>query len=182
MAMTVMTIGASAIMSMQKASVQGNLDARKTDVANAIARTWIERLKRDSMQWTSPDNFASAKLLSGNVTNQWFLPTQYVGATPETMSPGFDILGRDLKAAHIASAVFCTHVCLSWLANNSLLRADVRVLWGRGVTGTAPAGFCATAPGDFCTQAAPGGTSTSSPDPAIYASIYATTALRENAQ
>ncbi|HEY8091971.1 MAG TPA: prepilin-type N-terminal cleavage/methylation domain-containing protein, partial [Polyangiaceae bacterium] len=106
MAMTVMTIGAAAVISMQKASVQGNLDARKTDVANSIARTWVERLQRDAMQWTLPNsanpagnNIGNALLIGGNVTGTWFLPTQYMGGTPETMSPGFDILGRDVPAA-----------------------------------------------------------------------------------
>src|SRR5271165_2005192 len=78
MAMTVMTIGAAAVMSMQKASVQGNLDARETDVANSIARMWVERLQRDAMQWTQPNNqnptlnnFSQAVLLSTPKYGQW---------------------------------------------------------------------------------------------------------------
>ena len=53
MAMTVMAIGGAAVMTMQKTSVTGNLDARKADVANSIARTWVERLQRDSMRGPS---------------------------------------------------------------------------------------------------------------------------------
>ena len=106
MAMTVATIGASAVMTMQKASVQGNLEARKADVANSIARAWVERLQTDAMQWTTPNavvttsNFANAALLSGHVSagpGTWYLPTdEMTGGAPETMSPGFDIVGRDL--------------------------------------------------------------------------------------
>jgi prepilin-type N-terminal cleavage/methylation domain-containing protein len=171
MAMTVMAIGAAAVMSMQKASVQGNLDARKTDVANGIARTWIERLQRDAMQWTCPSpacqsstNINLAKLLSAGSSNpssringKWFLPLDYIGGggtIAETMSPGFDILGRDLPQGQLANAEFCVNVRLSWLVPQTttqpgLIRADVRVLWVRGVLApqsnlTLPAGFCDT--------------------------------------
>ncbi|HEY1693516.1 MAG TPA: prepilin-type N-terminal cleavage/methylation domain-containing protein [Polyangiaceae bacterium] len=167
MAMTVMMIGAAAVMSMQKTSVQGNLDARKTDVANAVGRTWMERLQRDAMQWTCPGpscpsttNMGTSSLIvtSANVTGLWFLPKQYLGSTsPETMSPGFDILGRDLPQAQLAPTIatgwpgasFCVNVRLQWLVPQSLptepglLRADVRVLWPRGITGGAPkGGYC----------------------------------------
>jgi hypothetical protein len=166
MAMTVMIIGASAVISMMKASVAGNLDARKTDVANGIARTWVERLQRDAMQWTCPSpacatsNMSNALLLGTHVTGTWFLPNDYMGTTtPESMSPGFDILGRDLPAQLLPpdvskggtgwpGAEFCVNVRLSWLVPQTttepgLIRADVRVLWPRGIVAGAPAsGFC----------------------------------------
>jgi hypothetical protein len=163
MAMTVMMIGAAAVISMQKATVVGDLDARKTDVANAIARTWIERLQRDAMQWTCPSvacatsNMSNALLLNTHVTGKWFLPIDYMGSTPETMSPGFDILGRDLPTAALppstltgsTGAQFCVNVRLSWLVPQALpsepglIRADVRVLWPRGIVAGTPAnGFC----------------------------------------
>jgi hypothetical protein len=169
MAMTVMVIGATAVISMQKASVQGNLDARKTDVAAAVGRTWVERLKRDAMQWTCPStacttpNLGNALLLNGHVDHKWFLPVDYAGKTStETMSPGFDILGRDLPLALLQpdvskggtgwpGATFCVNVRLTWLmppvqaTDPGLIRADVRVLWPRGIFGGAPAsGFCDT--------------------------------------
>lgn len=99
MAMTVMAIGGAAVITMQKTSVTGNLDARKADVANAIARTWVERLQRDAMAWTLPgpdgagSNLATNALIVGNILKspgQWFLPDQEIGAGT---SPGFDILG-----------------------------------------------------------------------------------------
>ena len=104
MAMTVMAIGGAAVITMQKTSVTANLDARRADVANSIARTWVERLRRDAMAWTLPgpagggNNIANALIISKGiaVSPTWFLPDQYIGVTvPETMSPAFDILGRD---------------------------------------------------------------------------------------
>jgi len=189
MAMTVMSIGAAAVISMQKAAVQSNLDARKTDVANSIARTWVERLERDAMQWTLPgtvnktqNNMNNALLLSGHVTGQWFLPNQYVGTTtPEAMSPGFDILGRDLAVADLPSAQFCVNVRLTWLnpPTNDLMRADVRVLWPRGIaTPVTP-----PTQGGFCTAAV---ASLADPEPYLatgpaYHWLYLTTTIRENA-
>jgi Tfp pilus assembly protein PilV len=187
MAMTVMSIGVAAVMTMHKTSVTANLDARKTDVANAIARTWVERLQRDTMSWTAPssvnptgNNFANATLLATHVVGTWFLPVDEMGRTnPETMSPGFDILGRDLAFADLNKAQFCVNVRLTWLVPQALpsepglIRADVRVLWPRAITDT-PVGFCNA-----------GTAAADNPDPSVpplYHSIYMTTTLKENGQ
>jgi prepilin-type N-terminal cleavage/methylation domain-containing protein len=170
-AMTIMVIGAAAIMSMQKASVLGNLDARKTDIANSIARTWVERLHRDSMQWTAPSpgnpgpsDFANAKLLN-HLDAGWYLPSDYMG---DGNSYLFDIVGRDLAVADIGLAQFCVDVQLTTLdnSNKDILRAQVRVSWPRGINST-PAGFC--------TAALP-----AIPDMTLYHAIYVTTAIKEN--
>ncbi len=178
MAMTVMAIGAAGVMSMQKASVQGNLDARKADVANSIARTWVERIQRDAMQWTAPgpttgtvSNIATAAILANAIAGgggNWVFPNQYIGNNPP-FSPAFDILGRDLATADLGKAVFCVNIRVTWLTANELLRADVRVLWPRGITGAAPNGWCTASLGNR-------------PSPLTYHSIYVTTAVRGNPQ
>jgi prepilin-type N-terminal cleavage/methylation domain-containing protein len=194
MAITVMAVGSAAVISMQKASIQGNLDARKTDVANSIARLWVERIRRDAMQWTQPGpsfpvqppgNIATAAILNFGVVNNagtWFLPNQYLAAIPP-VSPGFDILGRDLPLADmtpsttpfVAGALFCTNVRMTWLSPLSsldLIRVDVRVLWPRGVGNAVPAGgVCANAVA-----------TSNAPDPLVFHSIYITTAVRGNPQ
>lgn len=200
MAMTVMLIGAAAVISMQKTSIQGNSDARKTDMANSIARTWMERLQRDSMQWTCPgpacpgsgNSPQNALIVNAtNATGNWFLPKQYLGVTtPESMSPGFDILGRDLPQASLApapltgwpGAEFCVNVRLTWLVQPALpvepglLRADVRVLWPRGVVGGAPAaGFCDD---NFASQTDPEASIASTQKP-FFHTIYLTASIRE---
>jgi prepilin-type N-terminal cleavage/methylation domain-containing protein len=209
MAMTVMVIGAAAVMSMQKASVTGDLDARKTDMANNIARQWQERLQRDVMQWTCPSaacpstnnlcgggGAAGAQLVCGNVTGQWFLPVAYMGTTtPESMSPGFDILGRDLPTAELvpsaatgwAGAQFCVNVRLTWLVppvpnpagttEPGLIRADVRVLWPRGIMGGSPAtGFCTA---NVAALADPESSAPAGQTP-FFHTIYMTTTLKES--
>ena len=195
MAMTIMTIGAAAVMSMQKTSIQGNLDARKSDIANSIARTWVDRLQRDAMQWTLPNtdnpglsNFANALLLSqGTAAGGWTLPSAYLGLTsPETASYAFDILGRDLPATEIAKeTVFCVNYRLQWLVPQSLplepglIRADIRVIWPRSVTPSVGA------PGDpgpgWCSL-----TLANQPNPDLtytqYHQLYLTTDIRQGAQ
>jgi prepilin-type N-terminal cleavage/methylation domain-containing protein len=196
MAMTVMAIGSAAVITMQKTSVTGNLDARRADVANSIARTWVERLQRDSMQWTLPgpesaaNNLANA-LIVANVSaapGQWFLPTQEMnlnGGT-ETMSPGFDILGRDLAQSLLTTADFCVNVRLTWLSPagspQDLIRADVRVLWPIGIANSLP-GFCNAATATLIDpNTDPGAKRAAGADPnqPVFHTLYTTTTLREN--
>ncbi len=204
MAMTVMTIGAAAVMSMQKASVRGNLDARETDVANSIARMWVERLNRDAMQWTQPNNqnptlnnFAQALLLSSPKYGQWGVPNWEMGSTPENMSYAFDILGRDIPKAAIGSnkptdpeTIFCVNYRLNWLVPQSLgatpiepglIRADVRVLWLRGINNVPSSlqGWCSDTSGIMAAddpEAASGAAAGSGP---VFHAIYVTTTIRQ---
>jgi prepilin-type N-terminal cleavage/methylation domain-containing protein len=185
MAMTVMTIGAAAVMSMQKTSIQGNSDARKTDVAYSILRMWVDRLQRDAMQWTLPNadnptlnNFATAALLSSPTYGAWTLPQYEMNlSNPETMSYAFDILGRDLPAADISTeTIFCVNYRLQWLVPQSLpiepglIRVDMRVLWPRGISNDPAPGWCATTP------------TLVTPDPTQFHSLYLTTNIRQGAQ
>ncbi len=149
--MAIMFMGAAAVMTMQKTSIQANLDARKADVASSIARTWVERIRHESMRWTQPTSTNATSNLSGvpglasHIGGGWFRPTEDMIAhqTPagsvETMSYGFDILGRDLAVADIPpnppyeGAAFCVEAQLTELIPNYAYRVDVRVVWPRGI-------------------------------------------------
>jgi hypothetical protein len=182
LAMTVLTIGAAGAMTMEKVSMQGNLDARKTDIATNIGRMWLERIQRDSMSWTQGANFANAQLLgnANNAVGNWFLPTAYAAPASGSaaVSPAFDILGRDLPGqAPFSSAFFCVHLRTTWLASNntnqtnSLMRVELRVVWPRGIALDAFATpLCDTAPA-----------ATQNPDPRLYSTLYMVTAVRANA-
>lgn len=191
MAMTLAAIGSAAVVAMMKTAVQGDSDARKTDVANAIAHMWTERLRMNAMQWTLPNssgtgnNLANAKLINyiNTSANTWVLPGAYMGVTtPETMSYAFDILGRDLASADIATdATFCVHIRESWLVAQALpqepglIRADVRVIWFRGVSSTAT-----PASGGICDASYV--VANPDPPPPILHSVYLTTTIKENGQ
>jgi len=190
MALTMMSVGAAAVISMQKTSMQSNLDARRGDVAYSLLQLWVERLRKDAMTWTLPSptnpsqsNFSSTQFLK-SVPSGWFAPTALAAASPP-ISPGFDILGRDLPQASLANAQFCVHIRLTYLVNNTtigkggiansqdnLIRADLRILWPRSLSDpSAPVasdGVCGTvATADI-------------PDPSVYQSIYVTTSIGQN--
>jgi len=198
MAMTVMAIGGAAVIAMQKTSVVGNVDARKADVANSIARTWVERLQRDAMQWTLPgpegpqSNLANALILANvnTVPGQWFLPIQAIGKSGvvETASPGFDILGRDLPQAQLVNADFCVNVRLQFLNQTALppggdfIRADVRVIWPIGILNSNP-GFCnktTAALADPNTDPAAQRDPNADPNALVFHTLYVTTGIMEN--
>jgi prepilin-type N-terminal cleavage/methylation domain-containing protein len=191
LAMTVLLIGSAGVMTMQKASIQSNLDARKLDIANSIAHDWLERLSADATQWTLPTIPTNLSSNLGNTTwlnrhdTGWFLPSVPGGyPAAEGNSPAFDILGRDLALADAPNAIFCVHVKLDQIAQDALalpllLRATVVVFWRKQlVTSTSTA-----TSGSNCTSAS------NSFDPALDESnnpgtwhiIYATTAIRKSA-
>jgi prepilin-type N-terminal cleavage/methylation domain-containing protein len=172
LAMTVLAIGAAGVMSMQTGAIQGNLDARKLDVANSIARDWLERLRRDATVWTLPggpfpavNNFPNATLISANAgapTGAWFLPP-IPGAYPaEGQSPAFDMLGRDLAATDLAIAVFCVNAKIDVVSYDQggaipeLVRATVRVFWLKQLAWSAPPPvFCAPGVDPVAIESAP---------------------------
>jgi hypothetical protein len=120
---------------------------------------------------------------------QWFLPDQEIGQTvPETMSPAFDILGRDLPQALEGSADFCVHVRLSWLTQTALppggdlIRADVRVIWPIGIINSRP-GFCnpnTASVADPNTDPAANRDPNADPNAPIFHALYLTTSVKEN--
>ncbi|HEX8795686.1 MAG TPA: hypothetical protein VF765_32270 [Polyangiaceae bacterium] len=197
MALTVMSIGAAAVMSLQKTSVTGNFDARETDLAASIARTWVDRLHRDAMNWTMPNNsnpttsnFSNAKLLSSPAYGSWTLPNFEMnapGTPPETMSYAFDMLGRDIPSSQATGSpnpvVFCVNYRLNWLVppnlapppggpavEPGLIRVDLRVLWPRDIV-SRPAG-------DWCTAVSTLANPETDTQPDYHA-IYLTTTVRQ---
>jgi prepilin-type N-terminal cleavage/methylation domain-containing protein len=153
--LTVFAIGAAGVIAMQRAAVQGNLDARRLDTANSITRAWIERLRRDAMKWTQPSNISQATVLNGaRDTGSWALPTGC--ATPfDGGCASFDQFGHDLDiATYSANAVFCANIKVDTVARDpattdpTVLRVAVRVYWPRGLgtaaSGGAGSGFCSS--------------------------------------
>lgn len=178
-AMTLFAIGAAGVVSMQRATLVGNSDARRMDGAVAISRLWIERLRRDSMAWTAPNSTVTATnrdqtqwlttgLLSEGSTavTPWTSPG--AGTLVEGGSAGFDVLGREV-AASSTDLIYCVNYRLQWIGNqNSLMRAEVRVIWSRmqGVTDRVST---------YCTSP------TTALDPLKFHIVTMTTLLRRNA-
>jgi type II secretory pathway pseudopilin PulG len=177
-AMTLFAIGAAGVIGMMRATMQGNADARRFDIATSIANEWLGRLRRDSMTWTQPNaaintsNIATTTIWLNNVASlptplpagaNWILPPT---PTPQFGgSPSFDAIGRELTAAE--APFFCVNYRLDWLLVNSTIRAEVRVFWPR-YESAAPAS-CTPAIADAATA------------PADYHFVYATSTIRRNA-
>lgn len=180
--MAILAIGAAGVVSMQRGAIQGNVDARRLDMANSIAREWVERLRRDSMMWTLPNqanlnanNIGKAVLLTNIDDGKWHLPNQRIGdlsldGLSAVNSPGFDILGVDQAdvSGTNTNVMFCVGIRLSWLVPQTLIRAEVRVFYPRGLDVTPAAGFCSTEP------------PVDAPNTALYHYVYAITAIRKN--
>jgi Tfp pilus assembly protein PilV len=141
LALTVMLISTAGVMSMQKASIQGNLDARKLDVANSIARTWLDRLETDTETWNPQTNAVTFTtwLKPALDTGLFGEPAVFTG-TSAFQSAAFDILGRDVADTD-PTVAFCTHIKVDTMASNVvgvpvMLRATVLVYWPKDLTGT----------------------------------------------
>lgn len=194
-AMTLFAIGAAGVISMQRVTIQGGEDARHFDTANNIAHEWLARLQRDAMYWTQPSsqNPATENLFT-NTNTRWIKDVGASGMTayktptipPATkergFSPAFDILGRDRAQGSMTNGqpdhYYCVQYKLNWVAKlgtapnlnvSSLMRADVRVFWSR--LDQSPIGDCSDPPVAPDAAAAAG----------RYHFVYATTAIRENA-
>ncbi|HVH47923.1 MAG TPA: prepilin-type N-terminal cleavage/methylation domain-containing protein [Labilithrix sp.] len=149
-AMTLFAIGAAGVIGMQRATIQGGMDARNFDIATNIAREWQGRLQRDALQWTEPNSIVSASNLdstlwldAANIGGGWIVPA--AGPQVHGYSAAFDILGHDIDPTSV-DHVFCTQYRLAWIATQgapaaanitAIIRAEIRVFWARLENGTA---------------------------------------------
>lgn len=150
-AMTLFAIGAAGVISMQRVTIQGGIDARNFDMATNIAREWDARLQRDALAWTEPNSLTSASNLnstrwlnSANIdSGEWVVPA--AGPQVAGYSAAFDILGHDIDPTS-TDHVFCTQYRLGWIAPQgaatsanitAIIRAEIRVFWARLENGIA---------------------------------------------
>jgi prepilin-type N-terminal cleavage/methylation domain-containing protein len=141
-ALTLLAIGTTGIIAMQKVTTVANRDAKNLVIASQVARTWLERLRTDGVQWNHPSSLnptsdlAETKWLN-NVNGTWFRPVD-----DALGSPAADALGNDVRDVNLSQAAFCTNVRLTWLYGPPvtvpapyLIRAEVRVYWLRDGAG-----------------------------------------------
>jgi len=184
-ALTLITLGVSGVVAMQKVTSVANRDARRLAIANQIARTWLDRLRTDAVAWNLPspslpsgDDLATDTvwLKQLDSTTEWFQP-EYV---EDWGGAEFDQHGTDVSHTPDIPATYCTNVRLQWIYGPPaiqpppyLLRAEVRVFWLREGVGL-PDGITS-----FCDPAA---------DPSVIGAatenfhfVYATSAIKQNA-
>jgi prepilin-type N-terminal cleavage/methylation domain-containing protein len=147
-ALTLLAVGTSGVIAMQKVTAIANRDAKSLVIATQVARTWMERLRVDATQWNHPSALNQDSDLPDTrwlktVTGTWFRPTDDLAG-----SPAADALGNDVRDTDLSNAIYCTNVRLTWLYGPPpgtpppyLIRAEVRVYWLRdGGGGTVEAG------------------------------------------
>jgi prepilin-type N-terminal cleavage/methylation domain-containing protein len=149
-AVMVLGAGLMGILAMQGATVNANRRANEVTTATTLARRWQERLRRDALQWNFPsygtpvsnitNTWYFGGLLSGTTTN-WVLPTQPTSLTTGTPleSAAADYWGNDVPLSS-GNRYFCTHIRLTRLIADELVRAEVRVWWFRQ-SGDFPAAY-----------------------------------------
>jgi prepilin-type N-terminal cleavage/methylation domain-containing protein len=154
MALAVLTLGASGVIAMQKATLISNTNARNLATANAIGQTWIERLRTDALSWNEAggnQDLPTSTIWLNAVVNStpaggtgWATPAQSLplGTQPAGMRVA-DVMGADLypgvDPAGLASA-FCTQLRMVRVSTATtgvlasfykVIRVEVRVIWDR---------------------------------------------------
>ncbi|MCA9580184.1 MAG: prepilin-type N-terminal cleavage/methylation domain-containing protein [Myxococcales bacterium] len=137
MAIGIMTVGAVGLMSLQTAATMANLESHHISIATQSTRSWLERLKRDGLNWVElgPDgltnNSANLQYLDSVSTLPATAAGSWVSLTPTSTAESwaFDFRGYDTRTS--ADIVYCSNVRLVWTLNQNALRADVRTWWHR---------------------------------------------------
>lgn len=185
--LSLLIITSAGIVALQKVSIFGNMRAKQLAVANQIGRTWMERLRTDSVVWNYP-SFGNAGSMSSDINetvwlnmisspNMWFEPATN---TVRNATAGADALGNDVL--DLSKAQFCTHIKLNWMYPNEVMRADVRVVWlregGQGPYGDKLCGFGNTLPEPLKSLTPP-----SPPDTMMsrYHAVYLSSSIVKNA-
>jgi prepilin-type N-terminal cleavage/methylation domain-containing protein len=179
MAIAVMTVGAVGIMALQSATVVGTREANEHSIATEATRTWLERLRQDSLFWqtSGPAGLATTEFLNTipvgpNTAGEWHTPLPAVA----DRSYGFDSFGSDTTTA--GEMKYCTNVRYMWLSGQGAIRVDVRTWWHRTHGNDAITDltlFAGCNPAD----AAPITTELDAANPRIRA-VYASTVVRVN--
>ncbi|MDW8247887.1 MAG: hypothetical protein RMJ98_01115 [Myxococcales bacterium] len=149
MGISLLIIASSGIVALQKVASQGNGHARELAVASQVARTWIERLRTDATVWNTSPKTGTPSDIGQTVWLNQVNSAPQVWARPVFNgvlgSPGADVHGNDVPVAELGNAFYCTHIRLSWMFPEEVIRADVRVVWQRagGLGGFNNLGVCA---------------------------------------
>jgi prepilin-type N-terminal cleavage/methylation domain-containing protein len=140
-ALSMLAVGATSVMALQKATFVNNTNAKNLVLANTIAATWAERLRTDALQWNevggAPDLTDDTQWLGAADT----VPFP-IKATPlpdaEFGTADFDLYGTDIYPGETATRAFCTHLRFTRFTDTNgarlwpnLIRAEIRVFWER---------------------------------------------------
>jgi type IV pilus assembly protein PilV len=184
-ALAILAVGATGIIAIQKATLINNTQARNLSIANAIARTWAERLRVDALQWNKggkPDEVPDINDTDWLRTlgNPAYPDRVIPAAIADLGAPATDILGTDVynldpSDPNYEEPAFCTHLRFRQFPDPSdptgvlwtgLIRVEIRVFWERSGN---PVNNCDTLAWDAVDQ-----------QPDRYGAVYLTTSVLQN--
>lgn len=139
-ALSMLAVGATSVMALQKATYINNTNAKNLVLANSIAATWAERLRTDGLQWNEvgevPD-LDSDPVWLGAVNSVPFPGKAAPLLDLEFGSAASDVVGTDIYDVPEDPA-FCTHLRYSRFNDTNglplwpnLIRVEIRVFWSR---------------------------------------------------
>jgi prepilin-type N-terminal cleavage/methylation domain-containing protein len=136
MALAILTVGATGIVGIQRATAMGNNNARNLATANAVALSWVERLRADALKWNNPGglpDLGDTTWLQGASPvppAAWTSPAEVVLGPGLGVSPAADVMGADLLTGDTTPQAYCTQLRLTQIYP-TLIRAEIRVFWDR---------------------------------------------------
>jgi prepilin-type N-terminal cleavage/methylation domain-containing protein len=139
MAISVMTVGAVALFSMQSITAEGARRSRRLTTATEINRFWIERVKLEAVRWGPSASLAITWLdvipAANGASSDWFLPESR-GAGDTLVTAASDWYGAPMdipSGAGVAPAPYCTSLRWTRMATGTdeVARLDVRTWWHR---------------------------------------------------
>lgn len=197
MALTVLALGASGIVAMQRVTLESNRYAKNLAIATRVGEAWADQLVADASRWTPLSPLANTTWLnqagacSQNASSVGWLEPAW-DAT-RLFGPAFDALGNpvDLGVSNPDSYTqFCVHLRYTWLhceqpplgagtQGSGVIRAEIRVIWRRDDDRTSSsASWVTTGQSKLCEPTDLAGV-TSDIDNGGYNAVYMSTAIRE---
>jgi len=151
MSLTVLAIGVSGMIAMQKVTVSSNTHAKNLAIATHIAQSWLGVLQADADLWNIASNRSRTLWIGpGLGTASWVRPSWQSSVG---FGPSFDALGNPTESDD--GAAFCVDLRFNQLTANDdesgLARVEVRVIWLRE---RAILAGSLVAPDDACSYAA----------------------------
>ena len=141
MSLSVLAIGASGVIAMQKVTISSNRHAKETAIATRVAEAWADQLALDGSLWTL-DSAGNTTLPSTSwirladpaQTVEWFGPAH---DPLRNFGAGFGALGNPVDPGLRPDLVrYCAQLRFAYLHSPTLptpghgvIRAQIRVFW-----------------------------------------------------
>jgi type IV pilus assembly protein PilV len=150
MSLTVLALGASGVIAMQRVTLESNRYAKNLALATRVGEAWADQLQADAARWTLTSELLNTTWLKevGTTCSQtagiksWFRP-EWNG--DRKFGAAFDALGNPVDTSVTTPDSFtqyCVHLQLAWLhcdvpplgggaRGSGIIRAEIRVFWRR---------------------------------------------------